>query len=182
MPVDIMKKHLEQNNHFEFEEKQKLKNWLAWIIILGTLALTVTILIYQLITGNRVGNNPASNGFLICMICLLYLPLILAMLHATLTVRIDKTTIFYGWNLPTNDLNKINVSDIVSADIIEYSFVGYGYRLTRKYGTVYNTSGNQGLLLKTRSNEKILLGTHKATELGEVLTKLDIRPTSSKVR
>jgi hypothetical protein len=159
----------------DFEERQRLTNWLPWTIVLSTLVLTISILIYQLITGDNVGDRPASNLMLILIISVFQIPLILSMLLARLIIRVDNEFLYYGWNLPTNDLNKINIADISTTEIINYKFLSYGYGLTKKYGTVYNASGNQGLLIKKQSGEKILLGTRKAQKLADTLNNLKTR-------
>ena len=102
-------------------------------------------------------------------------PSILLVRHTKLVTRIDNNSIYYGWNIPTDELNEIKFVDIASCDVIKYSFVGYGYRISAKYGTVYNTSGNEGLQIITKSGDKILVGTHKSAELADALRKMNVR-------
>ncbi|MES2565836.1 MAG: hypothetical protein V4565_03155 [Bacteroidota bacterium] len=163
---------------FDFEETQHLTNWFAWVLSIGTLSLVLTILIYQIVTGIQVGDHPAPNGALIGFILIFCVPSIVLLKHAKLTIRINKHAIYYGWNLPTSELNKINWEDVHSWEIITYPFLGYGYRLTKKYGIVYNTKGKKGLQLTKKSSEKILLGSLLTEELHEILTK--INPCQSK--
>jgi hypothetical protein len=61
--------------------------------------------------------------------------------------------------------------DMKSAKLVQYGFVGYGIRFGSKYGTVYNTKGNKGLAIELHSGKKFLIGTQKADELQEVLSK-----------
>jgi len=169
-----MKQDIQQNKPYHFEETQRLNHWLIWTVTLGILFFFVSVLVYQLMSGNQFGDKPAPNGLLICVIFILLIPSVLLLRYAILTVRFDDTTIYYGWNLPTNELNRVNFSEIASCEIITYRFVGYGYRLSLKYGVVYNTSGNKGLWIITKTGEKILLGTHKAAEMAEALNKLGV--------
>jgi hypothetical protein len=166
---------IEQNKQYHFDESQRLTGWRPWTIPFVMLTFFLTILIYQLLTGDQFGSKPASNGLLLCIILLVFLSSILLIRHAKLTIRIDSKTIYYGWNLPTHDLNKINFSDIESCDVVAFNFVGYGYRLTRKYGVVYSASSNKGLQIITKSGEKILVSTHRTIELADALTKLGVR-------
>lgn len=164
-----------QNRQFLFDETQRLTNWLIWTITLGVLFFFVSILLYQVLTGNQFGDKPAPNGVLLGIILLICVPSIFLIRYTKLITRIDNNSIYYGWNIPTDELNEIKFTDIDSCEVITYSFVGYGYRIATKYGTVYNTSGNKGLLIITKSGDKILLGTHKTTELTGTLTKLGVR-------
>lgn len=170
-----MAQETEQDRKYHFDETQRLTTWLPWAVMFGVLALILTILFYQLLTGNEFGSKPASNVALIGIIFLVFLPSLLVMRHAKLIVRIDNNSIYYGWNIPTDELNKISFSNIESCDIINYKTAGYGYTVTKKYGIVYSASGDKGLQIISKSGEKILLSTHKIDELADVLTKLDVR-------
>jgi hypothetical protein len=152
----------------EFEETQRFTTWIVWLAMIGTLLVLVAAIIHQIVTGESIGNHPASNGALIAILLIYYVPAISLMLYARLTVRITNDTIYYGWNIPTKDLNTIKWADVQSSEIITYKYVGHGYRLTKKYGIVYNTKGNKGLLITKKSGEKVLLGSLKIDELDEV--------------
>lgn len=167
-----MTEAVNNNKNIVFEETQRFTPWIVWIAMVGTLLLLAAILIYQLVSGEEVGNRPASNGALIAFIMIYYIPGISLMLYARLTVRITNERIYYGWNIPTKDLNTILWSDVQTSEIITYKYVGHGYRLTKKYGTVYNAKGNKGLLITKKSGEKILLGSLKIDELNTALTNL----------
>nr|WP_299067875.1 hypothetical protein [uncultured Allomuricauda sp.] len=60
---------------------------------------------------------------------------------------------------------KIPWLEVVKLDIVKYSFVGYGYRITSKYGIVINARGNHGLRLITSKSKKFVFGTQKPIEL-----------------
>jgi hypothetical protein len=162
------------NTEFEFEETQKITNVFLWVLMFGTFTLLLSILIYQVFSGETIGNKPANNVLLFGIILIYCLPGILMMFYARLKVRINKDSILYGWNIPTKELNKINWSDVQSCELIQHKFVGYHYKLTKKYGTVYNTKGNTGLHITKKSGEKILLGTLKTNELAAALTKIGV--------
>lgn len=159
-----------------YKEEQKLRQNLLWLVILIAPTLFFWIVLsYQLVTGRLVGDHPISNlplGILtgIYTICSVY-----ALLFIKLTTVIYEDRIEYGWNIPTADLNRIPFSDIETMDLIKYGFVGYGYRISVKYGTVYNVGGNKGLQIRRRSGEKILIGTAKENELSEALLRLERR-------
>jgi hypothetical protein len=162
-----------KKSDFLFEEIQNFRHWFTWSVILATLALMIGILLYQVFTGNTVGNTPASNGLLLGFIFIYYVPMIALMYYAKLTIHISHEAICFGWNIPNKDLQKIEWKDVAACEIITYRFTGYGYRLTKKYGIVYNTKGNKGLQLVKKSGEKILLGTLKAEELQSAINQLN---------
>ena len=58
----------------------------------------------------------------------------------------------------------ISLNDIVEATAINYDFVGYGIRKTKKYGTVYNVKGKEGVAFKLKNGEKYLIGSQKAEQ------------------
>lgn len=154
-----------------FIEEQKFRHNLLWtFLLIAPLLFFCVILVYQLLSGELVGDNPMSNVSLMILIPFYGLPVIMIIYYVRLTTIISDETISYGWNIPTQELNVINIIDIKNYEVIEYSFVGWGYRLSRKYGTVYNVDGNKGLQIETKSGSKILIGTHHA---GELQKKID---------
>ena len=66
----------------------------------------------------------------------------------------------------------ISLSDVLEAKSVDYDFVGYGIRLSIKYGTVYNVKGNQGLQITLKNGKKYLIGTQQPTKVNEVIEKL----------
>lgn len=135
-----------------------------------------SILIYQLATGTGIGDRPWTNTSLAVLATGVLIPSLLALLRIKLTTIIDGEKIRFGWNMPTPELNEIRLSDIKEWSVIKYDFVGYGYRVSEKYGTVHNLSGNRGIFIITKSGEKVLIGTHKLRELRDVMEKIELSP------
>lgn len=156
-----------------YKEEQRLRQNPLWLVILIAPTLFFWfVLSYQLVTGRLVGDHPISNlplGILtgIYTVCSVY-----SLLFIKLTTVIYQDRIAYGWNIPTSDMNEIRLQDVEQARMIKYSFVGYGYRISFKYGTVYNVGGNKGLQIQKKSGEKVLIGTSREGELTELLNKL----------
>jgi hypothetical protein len=158
-----------------FSEVQHFRGNPLWTILLSLPVLIfVSVLSYQLFTGEPVGTNPMSNLSLTILSLLVLIPASWAWLRVKLTTIIDEEKIAYGWNMPTAELNEIRLQDIKEWSVISYSFVGYGFRLSRKYGSIHNLSGSKGLQIITRSGERILIGTHQAEKLKDVLQKAGI--------
>jgi len=156
-----------------FQEVQHFRSNVLWtVLLLIPLLLFSTVLGWQLATGELVGTHPMSNWSLIILLILVLLPTQWAWRKVKLTTILDEEKISYGWNMPTGELNVINLKDIKEWKVIRYTFVGYGYRLSFKYGSVHNMSGNKGLFIVTDKGEKILIGTQRMEELAKVLSDL----------
>ncbi len=156
-----------------FKEEQWLRHNLLWTFLLVTPFLSMlSILLYQLITGSPVGEYPVSNTSLLFLSVCYGIPACYVLLYVKLTTVITDQSILYGWNLPTAELNEIHVNDIRECHVIEYTFVGWGYRLTRKYGAVYNVDGNKGLHIVRKSGRRALIGTHHISELKKIIEEL----------
>jgi hypothetical protein len=140
----------------EYVEVQKFGQW-WWMLILAAVSVPlIAVLIYQLVTGNPVGNNPASNTVLVVLLCFICLPISLILYFFKLTVKINNDGIFYGFTKYPNELKWENVKEI---ELIKYSYPGLGYKISNKYGEIYNTGGNMGLWITLPGGSKILLGT-----------------------
>lgn len=67
----------------------------------------------------------------------------------------------------------IKWEDIKSVKTVNYGFVGgWGIRFSTKYGTVYNTKGNKGMLVELKNGKKVCIGTQKKNELNEIIGSL----------
>lgn len=149
-----------------FIEEQKFRHNLLWtFLLIAPIIVFCVILVYQLASGDLVGDQPMSNRSLMILLFFYGVPVAIIIYYVRLSTIISDESISYGWNIPTQELNVIKLDEIENYEVIEYSFVGWGYRLTRKYGTVYNVDGNKGLQIITKSGSKVLIGTHHAEEL-----------------
>jgi hypothetical protein len=150
----------------EFLEKQKFTQWWIWLILIGLGALPVFGIYEQLIKGIPVGNKPISNlGMIIFSIGIfgfIYFNWVI-----TLITEIDQN----GIKMKFVPFVKKHVkwTDLKSAEIVNYGFVGYGIRIGSKYGTIYNIKGNKGLALELKNGKKFLIGTQKEIELNNIL-------------
>src|SRR6476620_2384503 len=156
-----------------FNEVQTFRHNLLWSCVLIIPAVVMlSLFIYQLASGTLVGDRPMSNLSL-GILCICYIvPVCLIFPYVNLTLIIDEQKITYGWNVPIKDYNVIEISNIKEWSVIKYRFVGYGYRISRLYGNVYNLSGNKGLQIITKNDEKVLIGTLHPEQLKEVIEKI----------
>ena len=58
----------------------------------------------------------------------------------------------------------IGLNDILDHQITNYDFVGYGIRKTKKYGTVYNVKGKEGIAFTLKNGKKYLIGSQKTEQ------------------
>lgn len=168
----------------EFKEVQRFGPLILSLLLLPA-AVMVGVLIFQFFFQEPSSDTVVSNVILATILLLYILPITWCVVYARLTVIINHTGVYYGWNLPTAELNFLPWEKIKEMRIIQHKFVGYGYKFSRDYGIIYNTTGRTGLQLITHSGEKILLGTTRPEEMTETLRDVnklkdeDISPSSA---
>ncbi|QEC51013.1 hypothetical protein EDD80_101535 [Anseongella ginsenosidimutans] len=160
-----------EENKYLFGEKQQFRQIWLWALLLAAVLPIPGVLIYQLITGQPAGDNPAPVTVLVILMLFVVLPLLLGFYYAKLTMRISREGIFFGWNFPSGALNRIAWPEIRECKIIQYKFVGLGYHVSMRYGTVYNVKGNLGLRIVKKDGTEYLIGTEKPDELQAALTE-----------
>ncbi|MGI9525729.1 MAG: hypothetical protein ACR2MS_01320 [Weeksellaceae bacterium] len=68
---------------------------------------------------------------------------------------------------------RVDWKEIKKVEIVYYGFVGgRGIRPWTKYGTVYNTKGNNGLAIELKNGDKLLIGTQKELELKSIVDSI----------
>lgn len=161
----------------EFRETQKMTQWWLWLLLAGVAGIWVWGIVNQLILGQAFGDHPMPDtGLLVSSV----LPIGLLAFFYSLTLSTIVNA--QGIQLHYAPLTSTHIAwhDIQKAEIIRYGFVGYGIRASLKYDTIYNASGNTGLLLYKKSGEKFLLGTQQPEQLAQAVGQFV--PTSVAVR
>ncbi|WP_036155325.1 hypothetical protein [Maribacter forsetii] len=157
-----------------FKETQKFTQWWLWLIILAPIVLTTINLVSTIISlyGGSISNDSSNVSISwisgrISMVqfifVLIYVATILFLALSKLKVLVSDKEIKISHLLFFQKV--INLSDINEAKKIDYDFVGYGIRKTKKYGTVYNVKGKKGVALTLTNGKKYLIGSKKPTEL-----------------
>ena len=165
-----------------FKEEQKFSQWWLWLIMIGIGNIPIFGIYKQFILGEKFGDNPMSDVGLIIFSIFIFGVIVLFWLMRLKTIINNKEihVSFFPF------VNKhILWTDVKSARVIKYGFVGYGIRIGMTHGNVYNTSGNKGLSLELFNGKKYLIGTQKEAELERVLKKvtenknIDLKPSEN---
>ncbi|MGB5368800.1 MAG: hypothetical protein WBN18_00065 [Flavobacteriaceae bacterium] len=149
-----------------FEERQKFGNIFLWVLTVFVMAVPLFGIIQQIFLKTPFGNNPMSDVGLI-VFALGMLAFCIFFWSMTLITKIDAKAISVRYVPFFN--KQFKWEDIDKAEIIKYRFVGFGIRLSFKYGTVYNIKGNQGMALHLKDGKKYLIGTQKPGELQKTI-------------
>ena len=149
----------------KFKEVQKFTQWWLWLILIGVGGSPVFLTLRSYIVNENI-TLPIGKLIITSTICL-GLILFFVLLKLTTIITSENVLIhFYPFVK-----KKIEWTDIKSAKIIKYDFVGgWGIRLLTKYGTVYNIKGNIGLKLELKNGKEYLIGTQQQADL-EVFLK-----------
>jgi hypothetical protein len=155
-----------------FREVQRFRQTWIWVILLSITALGIYFLVKQLVFGEPVGNNPASDWLLIVLVIVVNLgfPAFFYFLNLTVEVRTDG--LYYRYFPFHLSFKKITYDSISKCEVRSYSalkeYGGWGIRYGR-YGKAYNVSGNQGVQLEFMNGEKLLFGSKRAEELAQAI-------------
>jgi len=150
-----------------FKESQKFRQWWLWILILPLVILPIVLVVQQLILGKPIGSKPLPDAGVIAfsIFCLCISGLFLSMCLKT-TINDKGLFVNYRPFLKRRYLWK----DIQNIEVIDYGFVGYGFRWRPKHGWIYNVGGNMGLKIYLNSGKQVTIGTQKADELARFIS------------
>lgn len=157
-----------------FQETQKFRQWWLWSLLgIPAILVIVQVLFFIIQDFNSESGNSSFSiimpygfwiGFLIWLFAIIFF------LRIKLETIITKDTIKISYLLFVNMTFKI--VDIRKAEIVTYSFVGFGIRLSSKRGTLFHVKGNKGLSLILNHGKKYMIGTQRPAELRSVVEKI----------
>lgn len=153
-----------------YVEIQRLKQWFIWLPIIVVSLIWLYAFTNQVIFGVIVGSRPASDTELCLIGLLIVVPIWLLFLNLRLITIIDQNTITIKWHPFTSKI--IKITEITNYKIIQYDFVGFGWRLGTQYGSVYNCSGNMGIFFKLKGDQTLLLGSKNPIKIIQVLNSI----------
>ena len=158
-----------------YTERQKFDQWWVLIPMISMNLLFLTGIVLQLFLKIKFGHKPMSDTALVVFFFLL-LSFCFLFLKIQLETRINSDGVyvrFFPFQLaekfyPWSNIDKAYVRKY--KPIMEYGGWGLRTGLSGK-NKAFNISGNMGLQLVLLNGNKILIGTHNATELEEWLTE-----------
>jgi hypothetical protein len=163
-----------------FKETQKFTQWWLWLIILAPIILAAFNIVSSIlyVVG---GYTPSDSGNVSMswisarvsmfqfIFVVIYIFTILFLALSKLKVVVSNNEIKIRHLLFFNKV--IDLSEVEEEQIINYDFVGYGIRKTKRYGTVYNVKGKEGVAITLTNGEKYLIGSQRSQELLISLSK-----------
>lgn len=162
----------ELKSMIRFEEKQVMRQWWLWSLLISIALLPAYGIYYQIYLGKKFGDNPLPDfGLVLFLLFTLVVLYLFWNLQLLTTITDEHITVKY---VPFSHV-QVDWQDVAEAEVIDYGFVGgWGVRLGTKYGTVYNVSGSIGLALKLKSGRKLCVGTQKGEEMSQVIRKIHV--------
>lgn len=152
----------------KFREEQKFTQWWLWLILIGVGIIPIFGIYQQILVGEPFGDKPMSDTGL--LIFTLFTWGLLAMFYfMRLVTEIDPIEI--RMNFIPFTKKTVKWSQVKSAKVVDYGFVGYGIRLGSKFGTIYNVKGRMGLAIELKNGNKFLIGTQRSTEIQELVDR-----------
>ena len=171
-------------NRIYFREEQRYTQWWVWLLLLGSVAVSVVPLWYgvyvQSVTGKPWGTNPTETDKLvvIAIIITLFMAAILWLFAAQkLVTEISPDGVRFKYLPFIRKWKFIPATGIASYSVGKYSPVGtyggWGIRNGgKKAGKAYTISGNMGLKLTLTDGNNILLGTVRKEALKHAMEKI----------
>ncbi|WP_047415790.1 hypothetical protein [Cellulophaga sp. Hel_I_12] len=155
-----------------FSEQQKFTQWWLWLLLIAPIVIIAYTLIPPTIDVPNPKNSsfhldPSNDIWISLVIMLLVLLLFLVMRLNTTIDQVAITVRFFPFFKKSWEW-----SEIQSANVVTYRFVGYGIRISGSYGMVYNVKGNKGLAIRLKNGQKYLVGTQNPEAMQQILNKI----------
>lgn len=159
-----------------FLEKQKIRQWWLWAILLIINVIMLWGVFQQIINGEQLGDKPMSNwGLLLTTTPLLLITLLIFTIRLDTLIKKDGVYVrFFPFHW---SFKKFSWDKIASAYVRQYSslleYGGWGMRIGLfGKGKAWNISGDKGLQLEFTDKKKLLIGTAQPEELAATLEKI----------
>lgn len=150
--------HEPSNTREHMKETQSIRSPWIWILLFAAAAIPWIGIYVQEGLGEPFGNNPISTTGLVALGLLLF-----ALLYWLWTLKLVtegnnehlaiQFGIFGSRKIPWTQLERI--------EVVPYVSMGYGYRLSFKYGTIFRAGGKFGVAMTLKSGEKLMFSTQQ---------------------
>ena len=141
---------------------QKFSWKIKVILVLITLLLLFGFL-RQIIAGVPLGDHPMSSltFFVFCCFVLFFDFLFFIV---KFEFKTDEKNIQYRWFPINRNFYEIPCSEIKEVKSISTGLVGWGYRISEKYGVMHLAKGRSGLQVTLKNGKKYLFGVEDAAK------------------
>jgi hypothetical protein len=153
----------------EFREHQRFTKWWVWLPILALLLFFIYSALQQIVLGKPVGENPMSNIALAGTLVLI-LAVVITLMVLQLTTKVNEQGIFANFSLFGK--HQFLWADVKNVRLVNMGMVGYGYRVSKNHGTVFNLGGKKGLEINLKSNKRYTVVVEKEEALRKTLKTL----------
>ena len=158
----------EEGDRTLFREVQYFRQVWLLALLLFLFAIMLWGFVQQIILGIPWGNNPAPDWLMILLPILMGATLLFFTLVLRLETEVALDSLVYRFFPFHLRSRRVFCPDIVEHHAITYhplgDFGGWGIRYGR-LGTAYSVSGNQGVLIRSKGDRQVLIGSRKADEL-----------------
>lgn len=151
-----------------YTEKQEFRQWWIWLLLSPLVIVTLYIVIKQLIMGEAVGDNPLPD-YGVIIFAVFAFAMVFFIWYLQLRTRIDERGITLNYRPVLK--RQYDWNDIEKTEIVNYGFVGYGFRWWPKHGWIYNVGGSMGLKIYLNSGKHFIIGTQKVQELDSYMQR-----------
>ncbi len=158
----------------EFYEVQRMRQWLAWLVMIAVNAIFIGGCVKQLLLKEPWGDNPMDNIGLIIVTAIMIL-LTIVMFRTKLHTYINKEGIYIRYFPFQFRYNFFDWNSIETLQVKKYKPLkagGWGLKVASDGTKYYTMSGNMCLSLTLKNRRKIVIGTGRSIEMKETLRKL----------
>lgn len=150
-----------------FYEKQRVRQWWIWAIILIPCMVPLGILLYQVITGEPVGDDPAPDFALVLMILIMG-GLAWMTYRSVLETKIDDGGIHVKYSPFHRRWRHYSWDNVTGCEVKRFNpmmdYGGWGIK-----GNSYTVAGRMGMLVRFKDRYSQMIGTQKPDDLKRVL-------------
>ncbi|MBT8178997.1 MAG: hypothetical protein KJO94_06635 [Eudoraea sp.] len=153
-----------------FKESQRFTQWWLGILMFGISVLPLYGIMQQLVFKEPWGDKPMPDwGLIVYAAGTAALVYFIYAINLRTWIHPDAIQVSFP---PFFRKKRFSIREIASAEVVTYGFVGYGLRISLKYGTVYNIKGNKGLAIIMKNGKKYMIGTQHPAQVAEVVKHL----------
>lgn len=160
-----------------YREVQRPRQVWLWVFIWGFTVFMWYSFIQQIIFGVPIGNQPAPDAVMVILWLVFGIVFPVGMLGFVKLITEVRRDGLYIRFVPFHvHYRSFMLKDLISYKSITYSplkrFGGWGLRFNLEGETAYNMDGNQGIELKLRKNQTVVVGSRHPEELVKALDKV----------